>query len=391
MAIFNKHPDDDDLCLVECAPGVDGLPDGVEPPPIPPLPGVGLHDNIERNVRSGIPGSGYPSRPLPEEEAATHLFNAHMRELTLWVARARAIIPAVTDAAAERCNVVDGDRARTSSKIEETEADVEAQREQLVDRELRFPSLLARVNNLLIAFAVAIGFVEVLGLQPVIGQVVGMPPEAAFFSAVGVVGLSVLAAWESGGRLHKFVTYEGPSRVRVIHGWWVVLLSASELALLIGIIYMRSQMRGQNLTSPVAGTVIYVGVQALAIVTAAGHGWRLNNPRVQELAHTERQLAHLQGDRAAIEDELAQARVWAESINEFHVCAWLSHYRAQIAEDFSRDVLDYRTALGQAHLEAGNNDAYAVLLVLPLPKFVPPAEADPDDPNVWINGFVLAL
>ncbi len=57
----------------------------------------------------------------------------------------------------------------------------------------------------------------------------------------------------------------------------------------------------------------------------------------------------------------------------------------------SSDVLDYRTALGQAHLEAGNNDAYAVLLVLPLPKFVPPAEADPDDPNVWINGFVLAL
>ena len=391
MAFFNRNHDDDDLGTEAGGPNTDGLPDGVDRPPVPPLPGEDLHATIERNVRSGIPGSGHPSRPLAEEEAAVHLFNAFMWELTNWAARTRIIIPALIDAAAERRNLAESDFARVTRKIEETEADIEAQRDQMVDRELRFPLLVTAVNGLLIAFAVALGYVEVLGLKPVIGQVVGMGPKSAWYSAVGVVGLSVLAAWELGSRLHKWVTYEGPARVRKTYGWWVALLGVAELFVLAGIIYMRLQLHSENVTSPLSGAIIYVGVQALAILTAAGHGWRLNNPRTQELAHSEAHLKQLQQERNDREDDLTEARIWAESLGEFRVGDWLSQHRAQIAEDFARDVLEYRAELGQSHLEAGNDEAYTILLILPLPKFVPPVDTDPDDPGDWINGFMLPL
>ena len=69
----------------------------------------------------------------------------------------------------------------------------------------------------------------------------------------------------------------------------------------------------------------------------------------------------------------------------------MTEHRAQIAEDYAAADLTYRNELGQALLDAGHDEAADMLLILPLPRFVPPVESDPDDADNWINGFMLPL
>lgn len=392
MAFFNKNHDDDDADSI-AAQDADGRPDGIDPPPVPRLPDIDWQGDIAENARLGIP-QPFPSRPLPFEEAAVNLFNADQRELSKWGDRQRAILPSLYEMATTRRSALEQERDRLDLQIAETESNIEEQREQLVEQDLKFPHVSGAINNTLIV-GVALGAsLETIALQPVIGQVFATDDWKAWGFAALVVGAVGYSSWQFGGLLHRWLTYEGPSRVRRALGWKSIGFGLFATLALVAVVGVRTLVRNTAVTSwqeaAFAGC-LYAAVQGLVQLAAMTHGWRHQNPRVQELANTEAHLTQLRADRDTLGDALGDAAAWAESLNEFHVGDWLTHHRAQLAQDYAAADLAYRNELGQALRGAGHDESAYMLLILPLPQFVPLVESNPEDDADWINGFVLPL
>ncbi len=394
MAIFSRNPSDDDSMLPDDDWGVDGLPDGVETPPVPRLPDIDWQTDVTENARLGIPGPGFPSRPLPFEEAAVNLFNADMRELTKWGTRQRTVLAALHEMASTRCNGLERERNRVDGEIADAEAAVVAQRDQLSEQELKYPRLSGAVNgSLVVGTALAAGL-ETIALQPVIGAVFATQDWKAWGFAGLAVGAIGYSSWQFGGLLHRWLAYEGPRRIRRALGLKALGFGTFAVLSLVGVVGIRLLGRNDRVTSigeAIFAGFLYAAVQGLVQLAAMTHGWRHENPRVRELANTEAQLAQLRLDRDAVDDARGDAETWAESLDEFHVGDWLTEHRAQIAEDYAAAVHHYRNKLGQALIDNGHDESADVLHILPLPKFVPPIESDPDDSRDWVNGFILPL
>lgn len=393
MALFSKKPRDDDGSPDDLR-GADGLPDGVETPPVPRLPDIDWQTDVTENARLGIPGPGFPSRALEIEEAAVNLFNADMRELTKWGNRQRAVLPALHEMASTRRNGLELECNGVDGEIASAEAAVVAQREQLAEQELKYPRASGAVNgSLVVGTALAAGL-EMIALQPVIGAVFATQDWKAWgFAALAVGGIGY-SSWQFGGLLHRWLAYEGPRRIRRALGLKALGFGIFAGLALVAVVGIRLLGRNDQVTSvgeAVFAGFLYAAVQGLVQLTAMTHGWRHENPRVRELANTEAHLAQLRQDREALDDARGEAETWAESLNEFHVGEWLTQHRAQIAEDYAAAVHIYRNELGQALIGSGHGEAADVLLILPLPKFVPPIESDPDDDGDWVNGFILPL
>lgn len=394
MAFFSKKPSDDDPSLPDDSQDTDGRPDGIEPPPVPRLPDIDWQSDLTENARLGVPRAGFPSRALPFEEATVYLFNADMRELTKWGHRQRAVLPSLYEMATTRRSGLELKCKRLDREITKTEADVETQREQLAEQDLKFPQVSSSVDGLLVV-GTALGFgLETIALQPVIGEVFATHDWKAWGFAVLTVGAIGYSSWQFGGLLHRWLSYEGPRRIRRALGWKSIGFGLFAVLALIAVVAIRVLGRNAEVTSwkeaAFAGC-LYAAVQGLVQLAAMTHGWRHENPRVRELANTEAHLAHLRNERESLDDTLGEAEAWAQSLNEFHVGDWLTQHRAQISEDYAAADLIYRNELGQALLDAEQDEAADMLLILPLPRFVPPAESDPDDADNWIDGFILPL
>jgi len=393
MAFFRKTHGDDEFGLPDDQ-DTDGRPDGIEPPPVPRLPAIDWPADVAANARLGIPQPGFPSRALPFEEAAVSLFQADMRELSKWGSRQRALLPSLSEMATARRTGLEQESDRLDREIADTEVNIDAQRDQLAEQDLKFPQGSGAVGGLLV-FATALGAgLETIALQPVIADVFATHDWKAWAFAGLTVGAIGYSSWQFGGLLHRWLTYEGPSRVRRTLGWTSVGFGLFATLALVAVVAIRILGRNAEVTSlkeaAFAGC-LYAAVQGLVQLAAMTHGWRHQNPRVQELINTEAHLAQLRDQREMLGVALGDAAAWAESLNEFHVGDWLTDHRAQLAEDYAAADLTYRNELGHAHIEAGHDEAADMLLILPLPRFVPPVESDPDDATNWINGFILPL
>jgi hypothetical protein len=390
---FRKNTPDDDFDF-PAEQDTDGRPNGIEPPPVPRLPDIDWPTDIADNARLGIPQPGFPSRPLPFEESAVNLFNADQRELSKWGKRQRAILPSLYEMAMTRRSTLEQECDSLDRQISETEANIQEQREQLVEQDLKFPHVSGAVDGLLVVGTALGAGLETIALQPVIGEVFATHDWKAWGFAALTVGAIGYSSWQFGGLLHRWLTYEGPSRVRRALGWKSVGFGLFATLALIAVVAVRILGRNSEVTSwqeaAFAGC-LYAAVQGLVQLAAMTHGWRHQNPRVRELANTEAHLTQLRVERDTLGDALGDAAAWAESLNEFHVGDWLTDHRAQLAQDYAAADLAYRNELGQALIDAGHDEAADMLLILPLPQFVPLVESDPDDATNWINGFMLPL
>lgn len=394
MAFFNKNHSDDDFGVPDDSQDPDGRPDGIEPPPVPRLPDIDWQADVTANARLGIPQPGFPARPLPFEEAAVNLFHADMYELSKWGKRQHALLPSLCEMATARRAGLEQECDRLDREIADAEADVERQRDQLVEQDLRFPQVSAAVSGLLV-FGITLGAgFETVALQPVIGEVFATHDWKAWGFAALTVGAIGYSSWQFGGLLHRWLCYEGPRRIRRALGWKSVGFGLFAALALVAVVAIRILGRNTDVTSwqeAVFAGGLYAAVQGLMQLAAMTHGWRHQNPRVRELANTETHLTQLRAERESLDDALGDAAAWTESLNEFHVGEWLTDHRAQLAEDYAASDLTYRNELGQALIAAEHQEAADMLLILPLPQFVPPVESDPDDPDDWVNGFVLPL
>lgn len=394
MAFLQLNRSDDGYGLPDEGPDTDGCPDGIDPPPAPRLADVDWDADVAENARLAIPQPGFPSRPLPFEESAVKLFDADMRECTKWGNRQRTLLPSLHETALARRNELQDDCDRLDREIAATQNDVEAQREQLDEQDSRFPQASGAVDGLLVVGTAVGAFLETVALQPVIGKIFATDDWKAWSFAAFAVGAIGYSSWQFGGLLHRWLAYEGPIRVRRTLGWKAVGFGLFAVLALIAIVAIRILARSDEVTSwqeAAFSGCLYAAVQGLVQLAAMTHGWRHENPRVKELANTEAHLAQLRTDREAREDDLGDATAWAESLNEFQVGTWLTEHRAQLAADYGAADLAYRNDLGQALIDAGHDESASMLLILPLPTFVPPVESDPDDTTEWVNGFMLPL
>ncbi|WP_055476940.1 hypothetical protein [Gordonia sp. HS-NH1] len=394
MALFNRHRSNDDLGLPDEDTDTDGRPDGIDPPPAPRLADIDWDADVAENARLAIPQPGFPSRPLPFEESAVKLFDADMRECTKWGNRQRALLPSLHETASARRLDLREDCDRLDREIAAAQNDVESQREQLDEQDRRFPQGPGAVDGLLIAGMTLGAGLETITLQPVIGEIFTTQDWKAWCFAAFAVGAIGYSSWQFGGLLHRWLAYEGPVRVRRTLGWKALGFAVFAVLALIAVVAIRLLARNDEVTSwqeAAFGGCLYAAVQGLVQLAAMTHGWRHDNPRVKELANTEAHLTQLRSDREMRDDDLGDATAWAESLNEFHVSAWLTEHRAQLAADYAAADLAYRNDLGQALIAAGHDESASMLLILPLPTFVPPAESDPDDTTEWVNGFMLPL
>lgn len=372
----------------------DGLPYGIELPPTPRLPDINWLDDIAENARLGIPQPGFPARPLPFEEAAISLFNADMRELSKWRDQQRALLPSLYETATARRTSLEQEREVLDRKIVDTEKSIDAQRDELAEQDLKYPHASGPVNGALV-LGVAVGAgLETIALQPMIGLVFATDDWKAWTTAAGVVVVIGGASWAFGGLLHRYLTYEGPVRVRHALACASIGFGLFAALALVGITAVRVLGRNADVTSlweGVANACLLAAVQGLVQLAAMTHGWRHENPRVRELANTETHLGQLRAERDSIENAVGDTCVWADSLNEFHVGDWLTNHRAQLADDYAADDLIYRNELAQALIGAGHDEAADILHILPLPKFVPPVETDAEDDDEWVHGFMLPL
>lgn len=392
-AFKNKHSEDHESPVD--LQSADGLPDGVEPPPVPRLVDLDWHPDLIENARLGIPRPGCPSRPLPFEEAAANAFNADMHELSKWAQRQRAVLPSLHEMATTRCDSLDLELDRLDAEIADTEADVAAQRDQLAEQYLKFPWLSGTINGPLIVGTSLVAGLETVALQPVVGEVFATADWKAWAFSALAVGSIGYSSWRFGGVLHQWLAYEGPPRIRRALGWKAAGFGAfAGLALVavVGIRLLGSHQQVTSATEALFAGFLYAAVQGLVQLAAITHGWRHDDPRVRELANTEAHLAQLRLDRDAVADARGETHIWAESLDGFTVSTWLTEHRAQLAADYAAASLsEYRNPLEQALRDAGHEESADMLLILPLPKFVPPIDSDPDDDGDWVTGFMLPL
>ena len=390
---FRKNIPDDALDI-PADQDTDGRPDGIEPPPRPRLDDIDWQTDVAENSRLGIPQPGFPSRPLYIEEQAVFLFSADMREWSKWGKRQRALLPSLSETATTRRTSLEQDCDRVDREIADTEASIDDQRDQLAEQDLRFPRVSAAVDDLLIVGTALGAGLETIALQPVIGDVFATHDWKAWGFAALAVGAIGYSSWQFGGLLHRWLTYEGPHRVRRALGLKAIgfgLFAALALVAVVGVRILGRNVEVTSWKEAAFAGCLYAAVQGLVQLAAMTHGWRHQNPRVRELANTEAHWHQLREERASLSDDLGEASAWAESLNEFQVGEWLTDHRAQLAEDYAAADLAYRNELGQALIDAGHDEAADMLLILPLPRFVPPIESDPDDSANWINGFMLPL
>jgi hypothetical protein len=394
MGFFRKNSNDSTNDIDDYEPTADGLPAGIEPAPSPRLPEIEWDEDVTKNAQLGIPQLGYPARALPFEEMTERLFNADMREHTKWLDRQRGLLPSLLEMASTRRAQLGHQCALLAAKIAAVEADISAQRDQLADPDRKFPQPAAKVSTGIAVVTTAGAVLETFALQPMIGQIVRLNNERAFGLAAFAVGSVGCAGWLLGGVLHRWAAYEGPRRLRRLQGSAALGLGLLSISALVAVVGVRILGRNEQLSTSAAvmTALLYAAMQGGVQLGAILHGWWHSNPRVRQLANTTAHLEDLTVDLRELEDARENADLWAESLADFQLGAWMTEHRAQLAEDYAAADFDYRNNLSQALIEAGHDDAVAMLHILPLPKFVPPVEIDPSDPLNWLTGgFLLPL
>lgn len=369
-----------------------GLPLGLEPPP--PQQDIDWMSEIPEMARLGVPRPGHPARCTDAEGAAELMFAADMHEVTKWGRRQKTLIPGLLEIAGTERSTLDATLRKFEREITVTEDDLDAQRDQMSDQDMKFPGLARQGSTLAAAGTVGFGTLEIITLKPMIGTVIGTDD----FTAGAMSGLIVTgicsAMWGLGRALHRGLTYEGPARIRRLY-----LAVAAGLGLVVGVgalvaivgIRVAGGDDGMGTESHVLGGLLYGSVQAAVQFLAAAHGWSVGNPRVRQLKVTERHLKGLQTGRDSLEARLGDVETWVESLAEFDISDWMTSHRARIAADYGAANRDFRHQLGLALLDEGHDESADTLHLLPLPQFVPPVEVDDDDPGGWLTGWIQPL
>ncbi|WP_235530616.1 hypothetical protein [Phycicoccus sp. Root563] len=382
---------------------LEGLPDGLEPPPTSGLEDLEWQAEVDGCARLGIPRPGGPVRELAFERGVVGRFVAHMHDLDKWAARQRALLLAVRVDAAARCSHLEQEGRRLDVDVATTESDLEAQREQLADRADRFASGNGVVDKRLVMGIVCLAGVEVLVLTPLIGVLMGDNVVTASAFACLVVGVVGYGSWQLGCLLHRWLAYEGPPRLRRALGLTALALGVLAVTALAAVVLARLVGLGDlakaeadapvlSAQDTVVSALVFLAVQGLVQLISGIHGYRHGNPRLRELAGTQAYLSRVRTERDEVVEQLGEMQTWAETLDEFRVGEWLTRHRSAIAACYeARDHL-FRSDLEKALVHAGQHASADMLLILPIPRFVPPVDHDDDDAlGGWRNGFLLRL
>lgn len=369
-----------------------GLPAGLDPPPA--QQDIDWEGEIPEMARLSVPRPGHPARCTDAEGAAELMFMGDMHEVTKWGRHQRTLIPSLLEIAGTQRTTLDAALRKCEREITVTEDDLDAQRDQMSDQDLKFPGVARHGSALAATGTVGFGTLEIFTLKPMIGAVIGQDDfTAGAMSGLVVTGICA-AMWGLGWSLHRGVTYEGPARIRRLYLAVAIglgLVGVCALAAIVGIRVTGSD-DGMGVVSHSLGGLLYGAVQASVQFLAATHGWMVGNPRVRQLKVTERHLGELQTERDSLEARLGDVETWVESLTEFDISAWMTSHRARIAADYGASNRDFRHQLGLALLSEGHDESADTLHLLPLPQFVPPAEVnDDDEPGGWLTGWIQPL
>lgn len=386
-----QDPDDDFVALFD----LDGLPRDVEPPPLETQEEVPWDADVELYTSIGSPAPGHPHRCLGTESQAVEGHDDDQLAVTKWLRRTAAVLPALLESWTTHRQNLQQVRAEAVTERNGLVTMIDDLRDQLAEPDQKYSgsSVVGTALTRFLTFFLA--GVETLALYPVLGQVLAVSGAAAMASSLMSVVLGIGAGWGVGALLHRGLLYEGPTRVRRTHFALATMLTAAGGAILVGIIAVRVMVSDPRFTShedAVMTAVLWAGIQLTAQVLAFWDGWRRNNPRVNEIVAAEGRLEACEDTIDAIDAEQQIVDEEVELLTQFSLLAWVADHRTQIAKRYTERTHQFRKELGASLIATGHDEAADLLLILPMPAFIPPVDTDWNDPgDDWLHGFVLPL
>lgn len=386
----NRPADEPEL---DYQPTEDGLPYGFEPPPDDRVAEINdlLADDVAIASPLGFPGSGHPNRPLPIEEALERIYNETQADYTPWAKRQSGRQPQLLEQAQKRQTELTGEHDRVTERATQAQSELDQQRAQLIEPDLAWTApvrdLFRKVMPIVI---VGVAFLELLALQPAIGQVVQLSDAKAWGLTCFAAVVIMLTSYSAGAVLHRCLSYEGPRRIRTTLALVTGFLTALALAALVGVVTIRVVSSAQG--TGLAALPLYVAVQGGVQAVAALHGWSHLNPRVRQIRRTELEVARLAETGEELTARIAEAADWEASLVAFRMIKWLTVRRPAMADSYTEAVLRLsRGWRGYELLRLEHPDSADVLAMLPLPKFIPPMDSEDDDGLEWLTGLLLTL
>jgi hypothetical protein len=377
----------------EYEPTEDGLPYGFEPPPDDRLADVYdiLNDDVATASPSGFPDSGHPARPLPIEEAVERIYDDTQASYTHWAKRQVGRQPALLEQAQESQTKLAGESDRVTAQTTQAQVELDQQRAQLSEPDLAWTEPVRKlILNVLPIVIVGMAGLELLALEPVVGQVVRLPPGKAWGLTVFAAMVIMLTSYSAGAVLHRCLSYEGPLRIRAAQAVFTGVLAALALAALVGIVTIR--VVGSEQGSGVVASPLYTAIQGGIQLVAALHGWSRNNPRIRQIRRTELRITKLAEAGDELTARIAEAADWEASLAAFRMTDWLPVQRCAMANRYSTAVLEVSRSWRTSELlRLKHPDSVNVLTMLPLPKFIPPTDSDDDEGLEWLTAIMLTL
>jgi hypothetical protein len=383
--------DDDD---VEYDPTMDGLPHAFEQPPHDHLDEVAelLDEDVLIGSPLGFPETGHPLRPMHIEEAVVLIHDEVQSDFGRWGRRQEGRQQALVIEAEQRIAEINRQHEVLHDEVAQRKTELSQQQDQLSDPDLALPSRTRTLARDAAPVAVlAVVTMEVFALRPIVGQVIRLSNPQSWFLTTVAVSVIMASSYLSGAVLHRWLTYEGPRRIRHAHLVTAAILLVLGLGSLAGVVDIRMQMLSQGNTTWSAA-LLYIAMQGGVQVGAAVHGWWQHNPRVRQIRAIEQRIAELEQAGEDLTDRITELSDWEETLVQFQMTDWLTSRRAALADRYAATILQISRNTRRHELSRlGHHDAVNTVQMLPMPKFIPPVDSGSDDDDDWLSGPLLTL